>query len=183
MKNLLLSLFCFVMQLALAGCLTSIDAGAQELSVSTNIADYAGSGAANIEASYGFARHWTLTSALKYDPLGTDRQRTLSLGGRYWPWHIYSGWWLSGKMQYQEFRSAVSADGPASEGDRYGAGLAGGYARMLSKHLNVDLGIGLWGGYGTYTTYACPRCGRTLDSGGRGFVLPNDIILALSYIF
>lgn len=176
MKNFFLTAF---MCMALA----SSPAFAQELSLSTNIVDYAGGGAANLEASYGFTRHWSVSAGMKYDAFGTARQQLYALGGRYWPWHIYSGWWFSGKMQYQEFNEKESFGQETSEGDRYGAGLSGGYSRMLSRHLNVDLGLGLWAGHVNYVTYACPTCGRRIGSGSKMFVLPNDIMIAFSFIF
>jgi hypothetical protein len=164
-------------------CMTAFPVAAQELSLSTNIVDYANGGAANLEAAYGFTRHWSMNAGMKYDAFGTARQQLYSLGSRYWPWHIYSGWWFGGKMQYQEFNEKESWGQHTSEGDRYGAGLSGGYSRMLSKHLNVDLGLGLWAGYTSYVTYACPTCGRRIDAGSKAFILPNDIMIALSYIF
>ena len=155
----------------------------QELSLATNIVDYANSGALNVEASYGFARHWSANAGMKYDGGGYARQQLYSVGARYWPWHIYSGWWVSGKMQYQEFNDAKKITLKTSEGDRYGAGLGAGYARMLSKHLNMDVGVGLWAGLGSYTTYACPTCGRIIDSGSKTFLLPNDLMMSLTWIF
>lgn len=157
--------------------------GAQELSLSTNIVDYAGSGAANIEASYGFARHWSASAGLKYDAGGYERQQLYSVGARYWPWHIYSGWWLGGKMQYQEFNDVLRVSRLTSEGDRYGAGISAGYSKMLSPHLNMDMGIGFWSGFSRFTTYACPTCGRIVDSGARFFFLPNDLLMSLTWIF
>ena len=168
---------------ALLLLLLPLAGGAQELSFSMNFLDYAKTGSANLEASYGFSRHWTLSAGVKYNPGGGMRQQLYSLGGRYWPWHIYSGWWLSGKMQYQEFNEVSAPGRDTSEGDRYGAGIAGGYSKMLGKHLNLDLGIGLWTGYSRYVTYACPSCGRVVDGGDKIFVLPNDLMVALSYIF
>ena len=181
MKRFFITFLCLVAQLALAGCITSLHA--QELSVSTNFIDFAKGGAANLEASYGLARHWSVSAGLKYDSGGEQRQQLYSVGGRYWPWHIYSGWWLSGKMQYQEFNEAEKVTLETSEGDRYGAGIAGGYSKMLGRHFNLDLGVGLWGGYTRYVTYACPTCGRVIGSGNKAFLLPNDLMLALSYIF
>ena len=183
MKRFFFSFLCCVMQLAVAGCFTSFEANAQELSFSTNIVDYASTGTANLEASYGFTRHWSISAGMKYDAGGMAKQQVYSLGGRYWPWHIYSGWWFSGKMQYQEFNDAERTTKETSEGDRYGAGIAGGYSRMLGRHINLDLGIGLWTGYTRYVTYACPTCGRIIGSGKGIFILPNDITLGLSYIF
>ncbi len=86
-------------------------------------------------------------------------------------------------MQYQEFNDAAPITLETSEGDRYGAGLSGGYSKMLGRHFNLDFGLGLWTGYTTYVTYACPTCGRIIGSDKRLFILPNDLMIALSYIF
>ena len=109
MKRFFYTFLCCVMQLALAGCFTSLSASAQELALSTNFVDYARTGTANLETSYALARHWSVNVGVKYDSGGEMRQQLYSVGGRYWPWHIYSGWWLSGKMQYQEFYYGLKA--------------------------------------------------------------------------
>ena len=70
-----------------------------------------------------------------------------------------------------------------SEGDRFGAGLGGGYTYMLGPHLNLDFGIGFWSGYESYTTYDCQTCGRKIASGQKFFFLPSELVLALTYIF
>ena len=175
-------------------------AGAQEISLATNLADYAQAGTLNAEASYGFDRHWSVNAGFRYNPFryGSDdnlrlhRQRLFSAGARYWPWHIYSGWWLSAKAQYQEYANTgpeaqllpdLSGGGPATEGDRYGIGLGAGYSKMLGPHLNLDFGLGLWGGYSTYVRYSCPSCGRIVASGDKAFFLPSEFILGLNYIF
>ena len=166
-------------------------ARAQEFSISTNVVDYANFGTLNLEASYGLARHWTLDAGVKYNPFsfekGEDmklnRQRSLSAGARYWPWHIFSGWWLYGAMRYQEYSFGGVLSPQTSEGDRYGGSLGGGYTYMINPHLNLDFGLGIWAGYDVYTTYACQTCGRKVDSGEKFFILPSDIILALTFIF
>jgi len=175
MKKYIISLFLLVA--------TGLISKGQELSLATNIVDYARSGSANLEASYGFARHWSASAGVKYDSAGYERQQLYSVGARYWPWHIYSGWWLCGKMQYQEFNDAERVSLKTSEGDRYGAGLSFGYAKMLNKHLNMDLGVGLWSGLSRFTTYNCPSCGKILDSGSKIFLLPNDLLMSLTWIF
>ena len=70
-----------------------------------------------------------------------------------------------------------------TQGDRYGGGLSAGYSRMLGEHFNIDFGLGLWTGYSIYSIYQCQTCGRRLSSGSKAFVLPNDIILGINYIF
>ena len=54
---------------------------------------------------------------------------------------------------------------------------------MLAPHLNLEFGIGLWTGADVYKVYSCPLCGLTTDSGIKSFVLPDDIMLALVYVF
>ena len=167
---------------------------AQELSVSTNVLGYAELGTMNLEASWGFSRHWTANLGLRYNPFtftGREgvadqmqaRQRTVALGGRYWPWHIHSGWWLAGKAQYQEFNRGGLTEAETSEGDRVGGGLTAGYTYMLTPSFNLEVGAGVWTGYERYTTYACPECGRIVGEGTRRFVLPNDFLLGLVYVF
>lgn len=169
-------------------------AGAQELSVSTNLADYAMGGSLNLEASYGVARHWSVNAGAKYSPFAEPeelpafgsqllRQRTVSAGARWWPWHVYSGWWMGAGLRCQEFSEGVRSGPETTEGDRFGGTLAAGYSAMLAPHFNLDFGLGLWGGYSLYSTYACRSCGRRLDSGARAFILPSDFLLGISYIF
>ena len=56
-------------------------------------------------------------------------------------------------------------------------------AGQHSPWLNLDLGVGVWGGLDRYSVYECPVCGLTLDRGRTLFFLPDDIRIALSLIF
>ena len=173
--------------------LLSLGAGAQNMSVSTNIASYANFGTLNLEASCAVARHWSLTAGMRYNPFsfpgGADegprqcKQRTFSAGARFWPWHIYSGWWAAAKAQYQEYNTGGFTSLETREGERKGAGLSMGYTYMLSPHFNVEVGAGLWGGTDSYTLYSCPTCGRITDSGNALFLMLNEVLLGLSFIF
>ena len=167
---------------------------AQVMSLSTNVLGLANLGTMNMEASWGFSRHWSANVGVRYNPFtfpGREgiadtmqaRQRTVAVGGRFWPWHIHSGWWLAGKAQYQEYNMGGILEAETSEGDRIGGGLTGGYTYMLSPRFNLEVGAGVWAGYETYTTYACPECGRIITRGDRPFVLPNELLLGLVYVF
>lgn len=177
-----------VLVLAMALCLP---AAAQEASVATNLADYLNFGTLNMEASYGFARHWSADAVVKYNPFtfGSDqgemqnRQRSVSAGVRYWPWHIFSGWWIAGNLRCQEYNIGGITSDRTAEGDRIGSGIQGGYSYMITQHLNLNIGAGAWAGKDIYTVYACPRCGRIVEQGSKFFFLPSDIILSLAYIF
>jgi len=177
--------------IALSVLLCAWTLSGQELSVSTNFVDLANRGTMNIEAGYGLSQHWSVTAGVKYNPFtfGEDpdyrqsRQRSVAVGARYWPWNVHSGWWASAALRWQEYNTGGFVSPETYEGDRYGTALRAGYAYMLSSRLNLDFGLGLWGGYDVYTVYACPRCGRTVADGADYFFKMSDIIVALSFIF
>ncbi|MBO4434384.1 MAG: DUF3575 domain-containing protein [Bacteroidales bacterium] len=167
-------------------------ARAQRLSVGTNCVDWLTFGTMNAEASVSVARRvsihaggelnpWTFNAGDR-DTQAQLRQATCWAGARWWPWHVYSGWWIGGDGRYSAYNSGGITARETEEGDAFGGGLYGGYAVMLSDNWNLDLGLGAWGGYTRYTRYACPRCGVTLDQGGKAFILP-DARLALQLIF
>ena len=178
------------MMLAL-GLTASFSLSAQEFSLSSNIMDYANFGTLNAEASYGVSRHWSLSAGVKYNPFSFgngssekhNRQRSCSAGARFWPWYVYSGWWLSGSLRWQEYNNGGFRSSETAEGDRVGSAFAGGYSYMIAPHFNLDFGLGMWLGYDRYVTYNCPTCGNILDKGEKFFILPGDIIVSLSYIF
>lgn len=164
---------------------------AQEWTVSTNVVDYVNLGTLNIEASWAFHQHWSLNAGAKYNPFSfnndrgqfQNKQRLFAVGGRWWPWHSLSGWWLAAKVQYQEYSFGGFRNARTEEGDRVGAGLSAGYTYMLHPHFNMEFGVGGWAGQQWYTRYSCPTCGVTEGSGKKGFVLPNDIIVSICYVF
>lgn len=167
-------------------------ASAQRFQLSTNTVDYACLGTLNAEFDYALSRHWSLGIGGRYNPFSFPRdggnrmqlrQRSLGLNARWWPWHIYSGWWLSGKAQWQEYNMGGVISDKTEEGQRYGGGITAGYSYMVNRHLNLDFGLGVWGGRKRYTVYACPECGTRLESGTKTFILPNDVLIALSYVF
>ena len=175
--------------LALSLALLPAEASAQKLSLSTNLVDYANFGTLNLDISYAVSRNWSVMAGAKYNPFSfrggqlINRQRTFSLGARWWPWHIYSGFWLSGKAQYMEFGSGGIFSPKTSEGDAYGMGLGGGYSHMLGRHINLEAGLGFWGGFRKAAVYDCPVCGTTREQSRKAFIMPNDIILSVAYVF
>ena len=79
---------------------------AQKTAVTLNMADYMMLGTLNVGAGVSVARHWTLEAAAKYNPFSygpeenrmQNRQQVYNAGVRYWPWHVFSGWWISAKV-------------------------------------------------------------------------------------
>lgn len=174
----------------LQGCFAP--AFGQQAALSTNLAEYLNFGTLNAEASVSLTRHWSLHGMARYNPFsyvnGKDetlqhKQRSFATGARYWPWHVYSGWWLGTKAQFQEYNSGGILSRETQEGRRYGLSAMAGYSYMIGPHLDMEFGLGLWGGWDRYTRYDCPVCGTTTGSGSKGFFLPDDLVIAVTYIF
>lgn len=178
--------------LAVAFVFLCTAASAQRFALSTNALDYANFGTLNADLSFALSQHWSVGAGAKYNPFSyknaegeslQNRQRSVAVGARWWPWHIWSGWWMAGKLQYREYNSGGILSQRTEEGDSYGGGLSFGYSYMLGTHINVEAGVGAWTGVRYYTVYACPTCGMTEDKGKKFFVLPNDLLLSVSYVF
>ena len=63
--------------------------------------------------------------------------------------------------------------------DRFGAGFSAGYSLMLAKHLNLDFGVGFWGGARHNTGSA--QLAATPSSWG-AFIAPKDIRISLMFV-
>ena len=180
---------CIAMLMAIPGYSLS----AQTFSVSTDVVGLANLGTMNIDASYAVSRRWSLTAGARYNPFTFRkgdpqeqfqyRQQSYSVGMRVWPWHTWSGWWFAGKLRYQEYNKGGIVSPKTEEGDRFGAGLYAGYTHMLSSHFNLEFGVGLWSGLAVCKEYSCPVCGVTLFDGKKFFMLPDDFMISIAYVF
>ena len=169
-----------------------IDAFGQKFAVGTNALDWIDMGTMNIEAGYAVSRHFTVVADAKYNPWTYNsgdketqverRQRTFSAGMRYWPWHVYSGWWIGAKGRYQEYNRGGVLGRETEEGDSYGGVLDFGYTLMLSKNFNLEFGGGVFTGGTKFKRYACPVCGRVTGSGEEFFILPADLSVSIVLI-
>ena len=187
-----------------AAFLLGVPAGAQRFAVSTNLVEWANLGTVNAEAGMAVAQHFSLHAGVRYnnwtfrkgdpearfsDPEGDlerqfqNRKQAYSVGFRYWPWYIYSGWWAYARGQYMEYNRGGLIRHSAEEGDAYGLGLGFGYTRMLHRNWNIEFGAGAWGGVTNYTSYRCTNCGSVTAQGTKPFVLPDDVFISIIYIF
>ena len=180
--------------LAVLVCLAAVSfsARAQRWSVGVNMFDLACIGTFNIEGNVAIAQHISLEAGAKYNPWTfkkdtdaqfEDRKQIYYAGFRFWPWYIYSGFWGSICAQYEEYNHGGLIRKTAKEGDAIGASLTLGYTRMFHRNFNIEFGAGVWAGQTKFTQYSCPKCGRVLDEGSKFFVLPNEIKVAIVYVF
>ena len=194
MRKLLITLFFTV-----AGAAAAM---AQNWGVAVNTADMLDLGTMSLEGSVAVGQHWSINARAKVNPWTFNRHDTwnglfsepdpdqkqsrkqvYAFGARWWPWNVYSGWWVGGKAQYEEYNHGGIITKTAEEGDAFGAALAGGYSLMLKEHWNLDFGLGVWGGWTKYRKYEFPENGKLIDEGGKWFFLPNEVILSIVYIF
>ena len=176
--------------------LSSGRASAQTADVSLDAASALYYGTLDAGVGVALSRHATLHAGFLWNPWEFGRkdpsneihrkQRSAWAGARWWPWHAYSGWWAQGAVRWQEYnRNGIlfSLADRTEEGDAFGAGLSGGYSLMLRPHLNVEFGLGFWGGVTRYRAYDCPKCGMPVEEGRKWFVLPDEASVALMYVF
>lgn len=178
---------------AIAGLFIPMNLSAQKVSLSTDLLGYLCLGTMNADVSVAVSRKLSLTAGVRYNPFsfGTPeeerqfqlRQRSLSLGARIWPWHTGSGWWVAGKLRCQEYNMGGISGPETEEGNRFGAGVYAGYTHMLSSHFNLEFGAGAWTGMNIFKRYSCPSCGITVSAGRKFFVLPDDVMVSVVYVF
>jgi len=117
--------------------------------LSTNLADWADFATMNAELLYGVSRHFTLDAQVQYGFLDTsvyDQRERYAIGARWWPWYTYSGWWVRSMLQAEIYNRQGMPVWQDGAGQAWGMSLGAGYALMLTKWLNLDLGAGVWGG-------------------------------------
>ena len=118
------------------GLVCPCDLFAQKLQVSSNALGLLCLGTLNGEVNYAVSQHWSVGMSGKYNPFSYSgnngerqfqmRQRSVAALARWWPWHIYSGWWVSGRIQWQEYNVGGFASPQTEEGQRYGGGVTAG---------------------------------------------------------
>ena len=182
----------FLLAIATAILLNCNNASAQRWAVGLDVADMINLGTVSIDRSVATGQHITINAEVAVNPWTfnkgredqfQNRKQVYSLGVRYWLWNAYSGWWFSGDAQYREYNYGGITDDRSEEGDMGGLALGAGYSLPLTEYFNLDFGVGFWGGYKIYVTYACPQCGKVIDSGGKWFIMPNNVKLGLVWTF
>ncbi len=166
---------------------------AQNVAVSTNALDWLNYGTVNLNVGMDVSRHFSVEAGARYNPWSFNRKSGLSVwnrqvtafaGVRYWPWYIFSGWWIAARCQYSDFSNTGVWRYALDEGKALGASLSFGYTLMLSRHFNMEFGAGVWGGQLLeHSLYHCPRCMKVRESGPRAFIKLDNISVSVMYVF
>ena len=113
--------------------------------VSTNALSWAALGTINAEVAYSVDRHYTIHAGGVANPWEFNTSTSVRLlnkqyggflGVRYWPWNVYSEWWVGAKAQYKQFQHVGVLLSEYIEGKALGVGIQGGYSYMISNHFN-----------------------------------------------
>lgn len=164
-------------------------------SVYTNLAGYV-DGTFNVGTQYAFNGHWTADAELQLNMNtwgfeGRQNQRQLvSIGARWWPWCVYSGWWVKASGIVDRYHAVgtmtMAEDANIPErGDAYGLGLAGGYSLPLAKWFNLDFGVGMFTGGKSYAQYTDASFSTPVDNQWRSkaFIRLSDIHVSAVFVF
>ena len=185
--------------------LASSSAFAQNISVATNLGKWAELGTMNIEAGFAINQHlsahldvavnpWTFRNADEDDRysdiVSSERnpfqykRESVGVSLRYWPWHVFSGFGLRGKAQYYAYDIGGIRTRERSVGDMVGLSIGAGYALMIGKDWNLDLGVAGWGGWRTEKVYeSIETHSRPVEKPGRWFIFPEEIVIGITHIF
>lgn len=203
----------------LAICCPNLSAGGiitdSRLALSSNLFDWGYFLTPNISVQMAVGRHWTIIAEGKYnnwsfndesiDNRMRQARQEYSAGFRWWGWYTYTGWWAGSRIMYREYSGNrvlihnISDWGNRfikEEGDAFGLVLSGGYSFQITRWLDIDLGLGIWGGYTLYKQYSgeadgtgsvCPRYGLRTDAAdnrpsGGFFIGPAEICISLIFI-
>lgn len=170
-------------------------AQAQKWAVSTNALTWLNIGTINAEGSVSVDKHLTVHAGFTANPWKMNTSTYVELknqqyggyaGVRYWPVYAYMDWWIGAKLQYKNFEEAGLLTRNLLKGDALGAGLSGGYSFLISDHVNLDFGLGIWGGrLVTYKKYkgAEEIEDQIEDKGPRNFIFLDNVMVSLVYIF
>ena len=185
--------------------LCTLSTRAQNIMVSTNVIDWAEFGTMNIEAGLPLSKHFSVHAQARVNPwvfglkegdasyddiVDLDKagflikKTQVGLSVRWWPWYVFSGFWMRLKAQYCSYDVGGKFLGQERRiGDGVGAGIGLGYTLMLSRNWNLDFGIGGWGGM----TYESVRenvvTPKAPDPEWKKFIFVDDVIVAFVYVF
>lgn len=168
------------------------EARAQKVTIGTNALEWADFASANVEVGLGLSQHYSMEAGGECSPWkfktskGYDiwhQRQTAFLGIRWWPWYVFSGWSVGAKVQYGRSSTTGVWRAALEECRSIGGGVSLRYTIMLSKHFNLDLGAGFWGGrHLKYTVYDCPRCMDVRESGPRCFIGLDDVRVSINFV-
>ena len=175
-------------------------AGAQNAAVKTNIL-YDATATVNVGMEFGLAPKWTLDLSGNLNAWSKNEHTKwkdwmIQPEARYWfcdrfSRHFLGAHLIGGAFNFGNINNNISFLGTdfsrlsdkRYQGYAYGAGVAYGFAFVLSKHFNLELEAGFGYMCLDYETYECDGCGRKVAEDIHHYVGPTKAAVNLVYIF
>ncbi len=173
---------------------------AQKWAIKTN-AIYDATATANLGVEIGLAPKWTLDisgnlNAWSKNEATKWKHWMVQPEARYWFCDRFSRHFLgfhaiAGAFNFGGINNNISFLGTdfsrlqdnRYQGYAYGAGVAYGFAFMLSEHINLELEAGFGYMYLDYEIFDCSDCGRRIGDGGHHYIGPTKAAINLVFIF
>ena len=188
----------FILALLLFGGVSA--AQAQNLAIKTNLL-YDATATINGGLEIGLAPKWTLDLSGNFNAWSKNEQTKwkhwmVQPEVRYWfcdrfSRHFIGAHLIAGAFNFGGIDNNLSLLGTdfsilsqrRYQGYAYGAGIAYGFAFMLSKSLNLEFEAGFGYLYLDHEVYECSGCGRKVANGGHHYFGPTKAAVNLVYVF
>lgn len=173
---------------------------AQKWAIKTNVI-YDATATANLGIEIGLAPKWTLDisgnlNAWSKNEATKWKHWMVQPEARYWFCDRFSRHFLgfhaiAGAFNFGGINNNISFLGTdfsrlqdnRYQGYAYGAGVAYGFAFMLSEHINLELEAGFGYMYLDYEIFDCSDCGRRIGDGGHHYIGPTKAAINLVFLF
>lgn len=173
---------------------------AQEWAVKTNLI-YDATATANLGVEVGLAPQWTFDLSGNLNAWSTSgsarwKHWMVQPEARYWfcdrfSRHFVGAHLIAGAFNFGSLENNLSFLGTdfsvlsdqRYQGYAYGAGVAYGFAFVISKRLNLELEAGFGYLFLDYETFKCDDCGRRLGDGKHHYVGPTKAAVNLEFVF
>lgn len=188
---------CFVVLFFLKGLTYS---NAQNIAFKTNLL-YDVSATANLGVEIGLAPKWTLDISGNLNTWSKNDQTRwkhwmVQPEARYWfcdrfSRHFLGAHLIAGSFNFGNIKNNLSFLGTdfsvltdnRYQGYAYGAGVAYGFAFILSRHLNLELEAGFGYICLDYDRFDCSGCGQLTASGIHHYIGPTKAAVNLVFLF
>lgn len=178
----------------------TLASSAQNIAVKTNLL-YDATATVNAGLEIGLAPKWTLDVSGNLNAWSKDEHTKwkhwmIQPEARYWfcdrfSRHFLGAHLIGGAFNFGGIKNDLSFLGTdfsvlsekRYQGYAYGAGVAYGFAFVLSKHLNLELEAGFGYLCLDYDTFDCDGCGKKVAEGMHHYVGPTKAALNLVFVF
>lgn len=192
--------FCLLLLFLFIGGGEFSQVSAQKWAIKTN-AIYDATATANLGVEIGLAPKWTLDisgnlNAWSKNEATKWKHWMVQPEARYWFCDRFSRHFLgfhaiAGAFNFGGINNNISFLGTdfsrlqdnRYQGYAYGAGVAYGFAFMLSEHINLELEAGFGYMYLDYEIFDCSDCGRRIGDGGHHYIGPTKAAINLVFLF